>query len=849
MAQLTDQLTTINDGKPIINPGPEGPSWLAGLANFGGQVLGATLDRSDRMDARSRQDAQDLEARALDELAGGIQGLGSSSPVFGNPTDITLAIPSWEQGQLAERVSTILSAEEQGSINAARRDMEFETLVSEMFQRYPDARYEMSAMLQGMGIQHAGLRAETQRQEMLDADFDARRAAEVEAAQIAQRAGAVTQDQSLIEQARIGRGIMETQRQAALAQAQAEAAHADQTLEAEERDRLLSLSQDDMIASIGYSLTAQVNPWMDRMNGILSAAGSDPERQQLADQARTDTEIWLNTSRAEALQQIYSIGGPGVAARVEQVNQMFDQRITQMNSMFDGSFEQNTRSATNFAAAMGMEVDRVMPIYTAMVDALGSSAVNAMITDSATGTIAIPADILAGLQREITLYDPMNRDASARMARYIGYLRGQEGLQDLSPAEAREWFVGNTRAMLGNAAAFAAGDESVIPRWVPQYTNAVEAAVELSPATTDVTSLHMATGIVASPQARQMLAAVTDDEQRAALTQASRAGSQHLYQTARDRHTQGRGGWEIQYQGGVHRLVPPTRAEYEAFVAQTPQYYERPGPDGSVMVRRQIPTYDQFIRDAPQDLRNATDVLNGNLTHLAATRESEEWTRGLTERQYRDFVATGRLPEGFERPTETATSGDDQFRTEVQDFISDIRGARLEIATAPEPPAPQPSAPASGDLQVQVREAAESVGLDWDLVERLVRRESRWRPSARNGTTGAAGLFQINDDTPRSLDENIRDGLGMVREAQQGAQRVLGRAPSDAETYVMYQQGAGGGAALLNPQNASRSALEVLTAAYNGDERLARQAITANGGRVDMTAAEFARSIMNYFNG
>lgn len=688
MANLTDQITPINDGKPIINPGPEGPSWVGGLANFAGAVLGGTLDRADRQEARSRQDQEDRIDKARDEFAGRLLTLNDTPNVFNAQSDISVTIPTWEQGQLRDRVETILSAEQQGAINASMRDVQFESLVSEMFQRYPDARAELSAMMQGMGLQHGALRDELARQSLLDADVAAREDALTLPARWAAERGSVTEGMSLVEQARVGRAGMAAAREAEAAAARAEAAREDRRLAREDQEAELDAAGSDMVAAIGHGIGAQIDPWMTRLGNMLGAARNNPNYQQMADEARTQTEIFLNEGRRRALAQIYSVGGAGVEDRVTQVNQMFDGYITQMNSMFDGSFEQNQRSVRNFADALGLETAQALPVYTGLVAAIGQGATNALLDSNGDGAIDIPQDILEGLSGEMRRFNPLQQDASARLARMVGYLRGLNGLEDQTPEGAREFFRANVTTQLGAQRSFQEGNQGALQNWLPMYINTTDAAVSM-PVTADARSLHSATAITASRETRAMIDAIEDDETQRAVIQASRAGSQHLFEIA-GRLPQSAGGWDIQYRNGSYQLIRPTRAEYEALILTVTidRIVTRPGPDGNVLVPRNLPSYDEFLRQgAPDNIRATLDVLNGNLGHLAATRESEEWTRGLTERQYRDFVATGQLPEGFERPVEDA-SADAQFRNEFDDYMSDIRGASIEIQSQPTPPPP-----------------------------------------------------------------------------------------------------------------------------------------------------------------
>lgn len=138
-------------------------------------------------------------------------------------------------------------------------------------------------------------------------------------------------------------------------------------------------------------------------------------------------------------------------------------------------------------------------------------------------------------------------------------------------------------------------------------------------------------------------------------------------------------------------------------------------------------------------------------------------------------------------------------------------------------------------------------GLPGGFMDSLARVESSYGTAADRGTA-YVGPFQIGVAAATEVGLAAGDRSDPTKASAGAAQyaanvarqlrQTLGRDPAPWEIYLGYQQGAGGARALLaNPQ---RPALEALTAAYNGDERKARAALTQNGGRTNMTAGEFA---------
>lgn len=146
------------------------------------------------------------------------------------------------------------------------------------------------------------------------------------------------------------------------------------------------------------------------------------------------------------------------------------------------------------------------------------------------------------------------------------------------------------------------------------------------------------------------------------------------------------------------------------------------------------------------------------------------------------------------------------------------------------------------------------------LISRISYAESRGNRRAVNKKSGAAGSLQFMPGTaadyevddphdPKQAEagarKKIRDDIGFLKSA-------LKREPTGEEIYLAWQQGPGGAPALLT--NQQRPAIDVLTEVYarkhpvDKAEEIASDAIRNNGGRIDMTAGEFARQQMAKFS-
>lgn len=155
------------------------------------------------------------------------------------------------------------------------------------------------------------------------------------------------------------------------------------------------------------------------------------------------------------------------------------------------------------------------------------------------------------------------------------------------------------------------------------------------------------------------------------------------------------------------------------------------------------------------------------------------------------------------------------------------------------------SAAAPNPVVAQVAPLAAAAGAkpaDTAYLTRLAQVESAGNQNAQNGSS--TGLYQFHPDTFASVGgKDIRDPADQTKAALALSQRdrqalqANGIEPNDANTYIMHQQGAGGGMALLKAPS-QISAVAVLTPVY-GNEKLAKQAIVNNGGSADMTAGQF----------
>lgn len=167
-----------------------------------------------------------------------------------------------------------------------------------------------------------------------------------------------------------------------------------------------------------------------------------------------------------------------------------------------------------------------------------------------------------------------------------------------------------------------------------------------------------------------------------------------------------------------------------------------------------------------------------------------------------------------------------------------------------ETPAPTagtaPRAP--GAVGQAIDKVVSSVGAapgEADYLHTTAMIESRGNPNAKNGSS--TGPFQFHPDTfARMGGTDINDptqqaaaALTLARQDAGALRNALKREPTPGEVYLAHQQGIAGAQALLTAPEGTK-AVDAIAPFYK-DRKTALKAITGNGGKPNMTAAEFAQ--------
>lgn len=156
--------------------------------------------------------------------------------------------------------------------------------------------------------------------------------------------------------------------------------------------------------------------------------------------------------------------------------------------------------------------------------------------------------------------------------------------------------------------------------------------------------------------------------------------------------------------------------------------------------------------------------------------------------------------------------------------------------------------PSNAPLAPAIAQEAQSQGVSPRLALGTAKIESDVGRAADRPGSQVQGVFQMSDgtwaarggsaDNRHDVSAQVHYGVANLAHSQQVAATALGTAPADWQTYLVHQQGDGGGTALL-AADPNADAASALATAYHGDVAKARQAITANGGQAGMSVGNF----------
>lgn len=873
MANLTADLPLASSSRRIIDPGSDGPSWLQGLASGAAKAvnaIGGVMDENEARTRRSRAEeaaAREAMARegAADVAFDHAMGRGAFAPETGaapnmepiqTPFDSELegAPPPADVVNSVDEARRARAAEEQGRAPSGSSRIILERALSRLMAEYPDQTANILKEFRENGFYHYLMRERDTEEALYDAEVAGTIKQRQDYANIANAAGAALPGTTMNDQAAIGQIVarqeylLKQQREAA-AEARAAAAEGrtQQNFNQENTDR-------EVTANFLAGMSASLTPSFNALKNLFTQANGDQSVLQLIPDTLNSLDIVANNYITAAMQ---NDAPPETIAAMRQQWQTLRPQIVELVSGPGSELGVASAVLEGMQRDLGINMMQALPVMSAMKEMFGMAGLEAAFGENP--ATSLPQEIKDSIRREISGIQGAIDTTGERvtMATVARLLRGDLNITEMDERQARTALPALVMSARGHVNAIRQGGGNV-GAYVNANLQIANAAIEVQGGNSNAQTEMIVAGNVYTNEARAADVALMgrEPDQARVMIEAKRATAQHMLQNInnaswRNHPSDTRNGlWTVQYVNGRYQTVV-TDQTYQRWVRS--EYANgRSNQLISFNGGTRVPTIEEVRRQgAPRGLNDRIGSINLFTDYLVETNQFDDNFQGVSATEARSFFITGAVPRAMATRNEEQQARVAPLAGQIESFRTMLdtqrteseQLANTEINQRTEDNTPPPT----GELQTRVRTMAENVGVSWDVVNRLVRKESNWDITADSGSS--QGLFQINAPNAGSMtwQENAQEGLRRWVDAGEVAQRNLGRAPTPGDQYVAYQQGPGGGAALLNPANASKLAVDVLRPLYR-DLATARSAIVGNGGNLNMTAAQFAQHIRDYFN-
>lgn len=236
----------------------------------------------------------------------------------------------------------------------------------------------------------------------------------------------------------------------------------------------------------------------------------------------------------------------------------------------------------------------------------------------------------------------------------------------------------------------------------------------------------------------------------------------------------------------------------------------------------------------------------GLISATERQNETARWTGQATESTVSKALTDGNVDYAnrFYQGMKGAISGFKQAEIEKQLHgvtMQQTGQSNAQNLLLGKPLVPTDTPPGAVHARAAVADAAHDAGIDPNSALTVLRIESS--DGINVGVRGDIGQTGKPGDLPTQASNLV----GALKSANATATNALGRPTQPWEDYVVYQQGAGGGPALLKASNdPTANAVDVLKPYYK-TSALALSAIKNNGGNATMNASQFVSMLQTKY--
>lgn len=269
-------------------------------------------------------------------------------------------------------------------------------------------------------------------------------------------------------------------------------------------------------------------PIMTALQKGMEAISKLPIGQQQAafDQLAPQYDQWAQNYKAKALAQA-SANGMTDPAKLTALGTTIDDMVQRGRSMWSGDMSvaaSNRRALESVSTSLKLDVAKSMPVFFALQNMGMKPDEIAGYTEALSGNVALQTALAKEMKGFTAEFG--TKSASTRLMEIVSILKGQRGLEDFDPAEARTMMPTLYKTANNYATLYSRGQGDINPdTMLNAVGQVITAARTISPATASTQSIKFATGGVARPETRRALIKALKDPLVNDMAEATITGS------------------------------------------------------------------------------------------------------------------------------------------------------------------------------------------------------------------------------------------------------------------------------------------------------------------------------------
>jgi len=771
--------STLNDvGNPyrVIDPGPRANP-IAEIAKVAGGLISA-------LDQNSQRAAQDKSAAALDELAGQTfkinqaenASLKAQVPValggVAPTTDATTEGVPKEVVKSTSRLNAMSNAVDQGAVTPASFDLQRETMISDLMNKYPESAYEIANYMHASGLDSVIFRDLKAKQAQQAADAQgvlAGRQANIQLA-ISSGMNPNTPVEDLIVQG-TNIQIAAADHKALVEKAQILDANAkiDATEKAAQRKELQDKAVQQTIQQASL-LTSSLTTTLASGTLIASNDPTGTGYNNWALQQGPVIAAGVATAKTQALANYSSTGlyTPEGAATITQYYDNAEKTLTGMLNGPVSQFQTSQNILKGMQTTWGIDMGKALPLYSSLMSSPGV----AKLLESEWalgGGPKMDPKIMIAVKNELSGYAPGSGEGMYHLRRVASMLNKELNIGDVPAAEAPALIQSMSVVVAGGRSHIIEGNQVDPAKDLTPFINAFDqvanAAMTTSPRENYTQSMQSVAELITprSLQALEIAAknSATKDSAVDAIA-GLRAAAAHNLEVVRGSGTKASqdGLWEQVYSTKEQKFVlTPNRIRYNQLIKGTPA--------GSMVgklgnIPSTIGSFESL--KPPTELVNQNQAMNNYVTVLSwSSKWDDSIPKGTGQQVLRDHYANG-------TPIKTVTTGLSTTDQQRLDMLSSnitktvtgvVTGATTEAAATQTNAIINSPNPPKEALVSAATSAATKYGVPVNLFHGLIQAESGWDPKA---------------DANKNFPNSHAGSLGQV---QPGTMEMYGYKPED----------------------------------------------------------------------